>query len=107
MMSNKTIITAVLMDENTSVSRLEICQTCNISEDVLIDMMEQGLFNHQGMQLQQIEFDLKMLRRIQTACRLQRDLGINVPGIVLILDLLEEIDELRDELDILQRHVNI
>jgi hypothetical protein len=29
--------------------------------------------------------------------RLERDLGINVPGVALVLELLEELEELRRE----------
>ena len=35
------------------------------------------------------------LRRARTAMRLQRDLGVNLAGIALILDLLDEVDTLR------------
>ena len=99
------MITAVLMDENTTISLVEVCQTCHISEDVLIEMLEQGLFNQQGMAVNKIDFNLKMLSRIQTARRLQADLDINLPGIVLILDLLDELEQTRNELTVLQRHL--
>ena len=36
--------------------------------------------------------------RARTALRLQRDLEINLPGVALALELLEELDRLRREL---------
>lgn len=105
-MTNKSIITAVLMDEHTTISLVDVCQTCDISEELLLEMMEQGLFNHHARSLETTKFNLKMLSRIQTARRLQRDLDINLAGVVLILDLLDEIAELRDEVSVLQRHVD-
>jgi chaperone modulatory protein CbpM len=40
------------------------------------------------------------LRRARTALRLQRDLEINLPGVALALELLEEIDKLRRTLKV-------
>jgi len=35
--------------------------------------------------------------RARIALRLERDLGINVPGVALALELLEELEQLRRE----------
>lgn len=104
-MTDKKIVSAVIMDEQSTISVIEICQTCNISQETLLEMMEYGLFNHLGVELHQAEFDLGMLKRIQTARRLQEDLGVNLPGVVLIMELLDDINALQDELDILKRHL--
>jgi chaperone modulatory protein CbpM len=37
------------------------------------------------------------LRRARIALRLERDLGVNLPGVALALDLLEELQRLRRE----------
>ena len=105
-MDDKTIVAGVLMDENTTFSFVEICQKCNISEDMLLYMIEHGLCNHQQIQVKNAKLDAKMFGRIQSASRLQRDLGINTPGVVLVLELLDDLERLRNELAILQRHVN-
>ncbi|MBP1152859.1 hypothetical protein JOD69_004728 [Methylocaldum sp. RMAD-M] len=41
------------------------------------------------------QFNTAALRRLQTALHLQRDLGVNLPGAALALDLLEELEALR------------
>jgi chaperone modulatory protein CbpM len=38
------------------------------------------------------------LRRIRCAQRLEDDLGVNTAGVALVLDLLEELEELRTRL---------
>jgi len=43
----------------------------------------------------QWRFTYTEIRRVQTAVRLQRDLRINLPGCALALDLLDELEELR------------
>jgi chaperone modulatory protein CbpM len=39
---------------------------------------------------------------VRSALRLQRDLGVNLAGIALALDLMEELDNLRAELKKMQ-----
>ncbi len=104
-MDDKTIVAGVLMDEQSTISFVDVCQKCNLSEEMLLDMIEHGLCNQQVVHLQTTYFDEKTLSRIQSACRIQHDLGINVPGVVLVLELLDELEQLRNELNILQHHV--
>ena len=100
-MDNKTILTGVLMDEHMTFSIVEVCQKCNISEEMLLEMLEHGLGRH----LKTLHVDEKTLGRIESASRIQHDLGVNVPGVVLVLELLDELEQLRNELNILQHHV--
>ncbi len=46
----------------------------------------------------QWRFSGSALQRARTAMRLQRDLGINLAGVALAMDLLDEIEELRGRL---------
>ncbi len=102
---NKMILTGVLMDDEGTISLVEVCQKYNLSEERLLDMMEHGLFSAHTENLKRLHVDYQTCRRIQSATRLQHDLGINLPGVVLVLELLEELEHARDELRILQRHV--
>ena len=105
-MDRQTIITGVLMDEdNGSISFTEVCHAYHISEDVLIDLLEHGLFHGINSPLRNINFNTRMLNRLQSALRLQNDLEINLPGVVLALELRDELDELYKELDILRRQM--
>lgn len=104
-MADKTIVAGILMDETTTISYVEVCQRCNISEEELYEMLEHGLVSQQEMQLNKFHIDAKIVARIQSACRLQNDLGINLPGVVLALELLDELEQIKGELSILQRLV--
>ena len=106
-MNDKIILAGELMDETSAVSIIEVCQICHISEDVFLEMIEHGLFKHQSMHLKTIHVDYKTLGRIQSVCRIQHDLGINLPGAVLVLELLDELEQVRNELSILQHHVTL
>ncbi len=106
-MGQSTIVAGVLIDENTSISFIEVCKQCHISEDNLHELLEYGLLPHHDEPVHHIHFDGKTLLRIQAACRLQQDLGINLPGVVLVMELLDKLAEVESELSVLQRHVKI
>ena len=102
-MGDNQILTGVLINEETTISWTEVRQQYNVSEEILVEMMEYGLFNVDITITKPI--DQKTMKRILSACRLQQDLALNVPGVVLVLELLDELEEVRNELSILQRHV--
>lgn len=74
-------------------------------KELLIEMMEYGLFSNPTTQTEQLQLSSTDLLKIESAFRLHRDLGINLPGVALALELLEKIDQLSDELNILRKHV--
>ncbi len=93
------MVTGVLMDESTTLSYADLCELLHIQDDLLNELLANGLVN------QTMTFNLSMVQRIQIAHRLQTDLGLNSPGAVLVLELLDELQALRDELSILRRHL--
>ena len=105
-MDNNNVITGVLMDENTTtITFTQVCHTYHISEDVLIELLDHGLFNEVTSPIKQATFNPPMITRIQSARRLQEDLGVNSPGVVLVLELRDELERIRNELRILRRHM--
>lgn len=103
-MSKDNLLIGVLIDETTTISFIEVCQKYNIPEELFIEMIEQGLFPNQPSDPQKVALGQKELHRLESAFRLHRDLGINPPGVALALDLLEEIEQMRHELEILRKH---
>lgn len=106
-MTEKKVIVGQLMDEVSSISYVEICEKYQLSETELLDMMEHGLLEYPAQTLQKARCDQYALAKIQAACRLQQDLGLNMAGVVLVLDMLEELEQLRGEISILRRHIDI
>lgn len=103
-MKEEHIVLGVLVEERSSITFKEVCHQYNIPKELLIEMIEHGLFSSQAAHIEQTQLTLKDLHRMESAFRLHKDLGINLPGVALALDLLEEIEDIRKELDILQRH---
>ncbi len=103
-MKKDDFLVGVLIEETTTISFYEVCHKYNISEELLSEMVEQGLFPNQPSDKDRIALDQKALRRLEAAFRLHKDLGINLPGVALALDLLEEIEKMHKELEILRKH---
>jgi len=103
-MDDQIILTGVLVDEDTPISFIEVCQKYNLSEELLSEMIEHGLFTPLASNLKTIQVTQKTVWRIQSARRLQQDLALNLPGAVLVLELLDELERMRNELRILEHH---
>jgi chaperone modulatory protein CbpM len=103
MNDNKTVV-GVLIEDATTFSYTEICHQYQIPEEFLIEMIEYGVFPVTSFQKEHIALDAKSLKRLESAFRLHRDLDINVPGVALAVELLEEVEKMRCELDILRKH---
>lgn len=103
-MHKKNLLVGVLLEEEYTISYTEVCHKYHIPKELLIEMMEHGLFSNQSTQLEQLKLNQNELHRLESAFRLHHDLDINLPGVVLALDLLEKIDKLSNELDILRKH---
>ena len=99
------VITAILIDDDASLTFVEVCQRYSLSESMLRQMIEHGLFPEACIRVKATRFDAPKLARVHSASRLRHDLGVNVPGVVLALELLDELQELRQEVRILQRHI--
>ncbi|CAM2759154.1 chaperone modulator CbpM [Legionella worsleiensis] len=103
-MSEQNFLSGMLIEETTTYTFIEVCHRYHIPEELLIEMIEHGLFPNQPTDPQKITMDQKELRRIESAFRLHRDLEINLPGVALALELLEKIEHMERELDILRKH---
>ncbi|USQ14880.1 molecular chaperone [Legionella lytica] len=103
-MDKNDILVGVIIEETKTFTYTEVCHKYNIPKQLLSEMMEHGLFSNASTELEQLKLNQKELHKIESAFRLHCDLGINLPGVVLAIELLEKIEKLNDELDIMRRH---
>jgi len=89
------ILSGILLDEQTELSLDDLCQACSSSTKWVIELVEEGALEPVGHEPSQWRFTGTSLQRAHTAMRLQRDLGLNLAGIALALDLLDEIETMR------------
>jgi chaperone modulatory protein CbpM len=91
------IATGFIIDEETSLTLEDVCRACAVETTFIVALVEEGVlepFGHED-ELPQWRFSGASLRRARVALRLQRDLEINLAGVALTLDLLDEIEFLR------------
>ncbi|HYW91612.1 MAG TPA: chaperone modulator CbpM [Gammaproteobacteria bacterium] len=91
--------TVVPPDQERPLAMAELCRLCEVHADLVIEMMTEGLLEplpRSGAEAWL--FPPWAAARVNTALRLQRDLGVNLAGAALALDLLDEVQALRRRL---------
>jgi chaperone modulatory protein CbpM len=102
-MATNTFDPATGIDSAFSLS--EICERCNMHAEWVTDMVEYGIVTPLESNRQRWQFSTAALLRLRRARRLQRDLELNLPGLALGLELLDEIESLRREITSLQHRL--
>jgi chaperone modulatory protein CbpM len=87
-------IAAEVVEQGTLCTFHELCISCNVSPDWVAGLVEQGAIEAVGPTRAEWRFTTVSLVRVAKARRLERDLGLNLPGIALALDLLDQLDAL-------------
>ena len=82
----------VEMIEKLSLSELTVF--CDANTDLVITLVEHGVVSPITRAAPEWEFTPPHISRARHAARLMRDLGLNVAGVALGLDLIEERDAL-------------
>jgi chaperone modulatory protein CbpM len=90
--------TQEILDEVTEVTLAELIRTCRVETEWVMELVEEGVIEPLGPGGPQWRFSATSIVRIQKAQRLQRDLGVNLPGIALALQLLDRIEALETRL---------
>ena len=93
-----TLIHGSVLDDDTEMTLIELCQACSVHEDDVRVWVSEGVLHPSAEPGQPMRFRGAALRRARVAVRLTRDLEINTAGVALALDLLDEINELRARL---------
>lgn len=84
--------------ESSPLTLEELSQAVSVEHDFVIEMVEYHLIEPvAGDSPESWEFDDVCLKRAKTAVSFYHDLEINMPGIALALDLLDKIEQLKNE----------
>lgn len=87
--------------EDDSLTLEQLCHACGVHTDWVISLVEESIIEPQGEAVHVWRFSGDCLMRVRSALRLHRDLGVNLAGIALALDLMEELENLRTQLKIM------
>jgi chaperone modulatory protein CbpM len=91
-MAKTTIITGVIIDDQ-NFSLEELCRTCNTDQTFVIELIEHEVITPKGDTAQDWQFQANHISRIEKALSFYHDLGINIPGVSLALELIDKINE--------------
>ncbi|MBV9575031.1 MAG: MerR family transcriptional regulator [Gammaproteobacteria bacterium] len=99
----KDLIIIADYSQETTLSLEELCDSCHSDSDFIIELIKHDIIRSIE-NADERKFDLHQLERIKTVQRLQHDLDVNLEGVAVILDLLDELEELRSRLMLIEKH---
>lgn len=89
---------AIILEEQTDLTISEVCQACAVQVETIVELVDEGVLSPIGREPHRWRFTGTHLRRATVAIRLQRDLGVNLAGAALALQLLDELEALQARL---------
>jgi len=69
----------------------DLCRSCTVEVETISLLVEEGILDPVGSKVEHWRFTVTSLRRVKTAIHLQRDLGVNLAGAALALELMDRI----------------
>jgi chaperone modulatory protein CbpM len=89
-------------DVEYSLTLAEISRCCGVTTEQILVLTTEGVLSPQGPDPQEWRFGSADLGRALSALRLERDLGVNPAGAALAIELLDEMQQLRDRVRLLE-----
>lgn len=88
-----------VIGEETVITLAELCVHCTLEKEEILVMVDEGILDPGGFStgrrnIEQWQFHISSVRRVRTVVHLQRDLGVNLAGAALALELLDRIEQL-------------
>ncbi len=97
------VLEGQVLDETTWLAFGEFCESLHLGHEWVTELVEAGILEPRGDTPEQWTFPGSALPRARTATRLVHDLGVNIAGAALVLELLEERSRLEQRLRLLER----
>ena len=84
-----------VFEENDVITLADLCRSCTVKTETVTLLVSEGILDPVGGDVEHWQFSIGSIRRVRTAVHLQRDLGVNIAGAALALELLDQIAELK------------
>jgi chaperone modulatory protein CbpM len=98
----QSLFSGMVLEEQTELSLADISRTCGVHAEYIIELVAEGVLTPIGREPVQWRFSGAHSHRVTVTKRLQRDLGINLAGAALALQLLDELMGLRARLGVIE-----
>ena len=93
--SDERILTGELFDEGCEITVVELCQVCAVDPRIVDELIEEGILEPRSSESGTVVLPYSSVRRTRMVIRMQRDLGVNLPGAAVALELIERIYRLQ------------
>ena len=90
-------LSGAIVEESALLTVEDLSRMCAVDERHIVEFVEEGVLSVVESH-REWHFTGAALRRARLALRLERDLELNLAGVALALELLEELERLRREL---------
>ncbi len=91
-------LTGYILEDQTGLTLDDICRACAAETARITELIEEGVLSPAGAGPSEWRFTGVHMHRARIAVRLQRDLGVNLAGAALALELMDELERLREEM---------
>lgn len=98
MAERKIVMNDDVFEDHDILSLRDVCETCGIERDAVFAYVGEGLVEVSCEPDGSMRFTRSHVVRLQRAVRLERDLRLNPAGSVLALELMAEIEQLKNQL---------
>ena len=91
--------TGIVPEDPLELTLEEVCRACAVQSEFIVELVEEGVLAPAEPEPERWRFTYTHMRHARVALHLQRDLGVNLAGAALALELLEEVEALRARLE--------
>ena len=91
-------LSGTILEEQTELTLADISRSCSVHAEYIIELVDEGVLAPMGRGPSLWRFTGWHTHQVNIAMRLQRDLGINLAGVALALQLLDEVEALRERM---------
>ena len=96
---DKFLIEGQVIDDRDEIPLVQLCRRCAIETDLVDRLVAEGIIEPSRREGDMLYFPQTCTKRTRIVLRLRSDLGVNMAGAALALELLERIEKLQSRLN--------
>ena len=92
------MIEGQVIDDSTEITIVQLCRRCAVEAELIERLVDEGIIEPSRREGDILYFPHSCTRRTRIVLRLRSDLGVNMAGAALALELLDRIERLQSRL---------
>ena len=88
------VLVGQVLEQHQKITIDDLCRICTVETETVSLLVAEGILDPIGDDVEHWQFRIDSLQRVRKVKHLQRDLGVNLPGAALALELMDQIEEL-------------